>query len=236
MGLTGARISRNPAWLVAGALALGNPPVSEGQATVRAAHLTADLRGTDGSASVTIRYELLGADELEVVDLELLGFGPAFADTVSVVDGARLLLRPVSGSRRRATARLPPAGDAARKQVVLEYRALSAVELRDGTVRVRIPLVTVSLPPATDSATVFTATLDLPETWDVAEGFPSSLREREPGIYEATLPIVPSVVSLRGRTDGTWRPSVVLLADLMTALVLAWVALAGWRRLRVLSG
>jgi hypothetical protein len=236
VGLTRDCITRNSAWLVAGVLALGHPSVTHGQAAVSAAHLAADLRGTDGTASVTIQYELLGADDLEVVNLELLGFGPAFADEVSVVEGERLVLSPMSGSRRGAAATLLPSGDGARKQIVLEYRALSAVELRGGAVRVRIPVVTVSLPPATDSAEVFTATLDLPRAWRVQEGFPSSLREREPGVYVATLPVVPSVVSLRGNTDGIWRPSVILLADLVIALVMAWVALAGWRRLRAVSG
>jgi hypothetical protein len=107
-----------------------------------------------------------------------------------------------------------------------------AVRDESGALRARIPVLSVSLPPATDSGDVFWAAVTVPESWTVAEGFPTGFREREPGVFAVALPVVPSVVSLRGRTDGAWRPGVQLIVNLLVAAILVGFGLAGWRRFR----
>ena len=77
----------------------------------------------------------------------------------------------------------------------------------------------------------------MPETWRVADGFPSGLRRDADGTLRASLPVAPSMVGFRARSDGTWRPGFPHLVDALTLLVLFGFGLRGWLHLRgVVSG
>ena len=147
----------------------------------------------------------------------------------------RVVLWPATGSRRSATVGLGASVGVGRSSQTFEYRVDSAVREEAGALRAHVPVLSVSLPPATDSGDVFLAVVTVPENWSVVEGFPTGLRERERGVYDVALPVVPSVVSLRGRTDGAWRPGFNLIVDLLAVVILLAFGLVGWRHLRELS-
>jgi hypothetical protein len=150
-----------------------------------------------------------------------------------MASGAALPLRPDGGSRVRATVPLEERapGDH-RASLAFAYRVAGAAVLDEGAMRVRIPVATLVMPSATDSGDVFHARVTLPDGWRVVEGFPTGISEREPGVHSADLRVVPSLVSMRGRTDGAWRPGLELLIDLLTSVVLVVVLAVGWRRMR----
>jgi hypothetical protein len=78
---------------------------------------------------------------------------------------------------------------------------------------------------------VFHAELRAPSNWSVSEAFPTGLREAG-GIYTVDLAVAPSVVSLRARTDGNWRPGVPLLIDVAALTILLAFIVIGLRWLR----
>ena len=114
--------------------------------------------------------------------------------------------------------------------VELSYRVDAAVVDEAGHLSARIPVLTG--PPAVAGADgSFTARLRLPEGWIVSEGFPSGLRLDGDGSWSVGLQVTPSMVGFRGRSDGTWRPSVPLVVDLLTVLILLGFSAVGWRHL-----
>ena len=184
---------------------------------------------------MTVEYELIVDGDARDVTVELLGFAAATAEDFTVSGGEKVVLWPVTGSRRSATVGLGASAGVGRVSLTFEYRVDSAVWEEAGALRVHVPVLAVSLPPATDSGDVFLAVVTVPETWSVVEGFPSGLLEREPGVHHVALPVVPSVVSLRGRTDGAWRPGFDFVVNLLTAVILLAFGLVGWRHLREVS-
>lgn len=213
---------------LAAALLAAAPAAAPAQATVRSAHLTADVTPA-GDAAVSIAYVLTGVRELPEVEVALLGFDVATAETLRLPAGGTLALEPASGSRRTAT--LPLDGsDPAR--VELAYRVEAATRFDGGALRTRIPLATISLPSAADSGDVFHARLRVPEAWAVVEGFPTGLARAEPGVYATDLRVVPSMVSFRARSDGAWRPGAKLLVDVVALVILLVTCVVGWRHLR----
>ena len=213
---------------VAVLIASGIPDASSAQPAVRSAHLSADI-GPEGEAAVSVEYVLSGVRGLGEVEVALLGFDVATTETLRLPDGRALDLAPVSGSRRRATLALDGSDHA---RVALTYRIETATRFDGGALRARIPVATVSLPSAADSGDVFHARIRVPTDWVVVEGFPTGLIEVEPDVFMTDLPVVPSMVSLRGRSDGAWRPGVKLLIDLLTLAILLVVGAVGWRHLR----
>ena len=203
-----------------------------GQGAVRSAALSADLTAADGSAQVRIDYVLEG--EASVADVELLGFADATAEEL-VVDGRSSVLRlgTVSGRRRAAELSLTaPDADGARR-LSLRYEVTGAVEHDEGRVRVRIPVASVSFPPAADApGTVFSASLRLPSGWSVTEAFPSGLTRVAESSYEVGLAVVPAVVAFRARNDGRRVPGVPAVLSGVAGVILLGLGLAGWRHLR----
>lgn len=228
---------RSAAFLAGLSLGLGGaglvlPSGVAGQASVGSARFVADLTGGDGVARVTVDYELNVPDGTSEVTVELLGFDAATAQDFVVSGGALVVLWPTTGSRRSATVTLPASAGVGRRRLTLEYHVDFAVLDEGGALRARIPVLSVALPPATDSGDVFSAEVTVPENWAVTEAFPTGLREREPGVFAVALPVVPAVVSLRGRTDGAWRPGLPWVVNLLVAMILLGFGLAGWRYLR----
>lgn len=193
---------------------------------VVSARLTAEV--VEGSAAVDVRiaYELDGAPD-GPVRLEALGFGAATAESVEVEGVAGpITLAGESGSMRAATVDVRADG-----RLLLRYRVPAAVEIDGPLVRVRLPVVVLDLPPATAGASVFEASLEIPPEWSVSGSFPTGLRLVDEALT-GELAVVPSVVSVRGRTDGAWRPGLATTFDALALLVLVGFGVVGWRHLR----
>lgn len=227
----GSRPGLSALALLATAAVAAVPAVAQTRPAVRSATLSADVTA-DGEAAVFVAYELVGLGATREVDVTLLGFDPATATELLMADGVALPFRPDGGSRVRATVLLEEraAGDD-RASLAFAYRVARAAVLGEGAMRVRIPVATLVMPPATDSGDVFHARVTLPDGWRVVEGFPTGISEREPGAHSADLRVVPSLVSMRGRTDGAWRPGLKLVIDLLTSVILVVVLAVGWRRM-----
>jgi hypothetical protein len=186
--------------------------------------------------SVRAEYELALEGDAGFVEVELLEHEGA-TDIEVLGPGARPLdLRTASGTRRTGTvdlAYVAVGGAAAGGSASLTFRydVRGAVRLEGGAFLVRVPVLSVSLPPAADPDDVFSATVRVPEGWTVSEGFPSGLRGDGPGGYATTLPVVPSMVTVRGRSDGAWRPGVNLIVEILAGASLLGFAFLGWRHL-----
>jgi hypothetical protein len=214
------------------------------QGVVRAARFTVDVAPSD--VSVRAEYELALEGDAGFVEVELLEREGATDIEVLGPGGRPLDLRTASGTRRTGTVDLASAavdgtaagggaagGSAAggTASLTFHYDVRGAVRLEGGAFLVRVPALSVSLPPAADAGDVFSATVRVPEGWTVSDGFPSGLRDDGLGGYATTLPVVPSMVSVRGRSDGTWRPSVNLLVEILAGAFLLGFALLGLRHL-----
>lgn len=223
-------------WLTARAVAtcawgllVAFPGTLQAQGVVRSAALTVDLTAGDGGAAVRLEYEMTLEDVAEAVTVELLVPEGIAVGDVFATGRERVVLWPASGVRRSAAVAVERSAGNERRLVV-EYRVDGAVREEGGAVHVRIPVLSVSLPP-TESGDVLQASVRVPAAWSVSERFPTGLREAEQGVYEASLPVVPSVVSLRGRTDGKWRPGLGLILEVLTAVILVGFGTASWRNL-----
>lgn len=193
---------------------------------VVSARLTAEV--VEGSAAVDVRiaYELDGAPD-GPVRLEALGFGAATTESVEVEGVADpITLAAESGSMRAAAVDIRADG-----RLLLRYRVPAAVEIDGSVVRVRLPVVVVDLPPATAGGPVFEASLGIPPEWRVSGSFPTGLRLVDEALT-GELAVVPSVVSMRGRTDGAWRPGLATIFDGLALLILVGFGVVGWRHLR----
>lgn len=231
MPAVGGRGLAAVAALAAGVLVGG--PLS-GQ-SVHSARLVADLTAGDGSAQVSIEYELSGPPADGGVDASALDFGP---ETVREVVGGEPLT-PLSVARGVGTAwatRLPavPAGSSGVAMARARYRVDAAAQVVDGVVRGRLPVLAARLLPERTRPELFQAEVRLPPEWVVTEGFPTGLTATgEPGVYRVTLPVVPSLVSFRARSDGAWRPGLPAVLDAMAVALLLAFSVVGWRHLRV---
>jgi hypothetical protein len=213
-------------------------------------HAVVDAAGR--GADVTMRWTLVSAEPggplpLEApVPIELLGFDDAAVEEVDQVDGGTVVLWPTHGSHRAAAIQPPFESSGSALELELAYRAESVVHGDGPSVRVRIPVLTGppvagAEPGAVDVAALqaaglgpvgFSVALEAPPGWRVADGFPSGLRRDDAGTLRATLPVSPSMVGFRARTDGVWRPGFPLLIDALTLAVLLGFALRGWIHLR----
>jgi hypothetical protein len=183
----------------------------------------------EGSAEVHVRMTLAPTPSDGSLPLSLLGFGDADVGEVRTEDGRLVVLWPASGGRRAASLEPLPAEGDGTTEVSFRYRVDGAVEMNGGSARVRIPIVTGPAAPEGDG---FSATVRLPEEWRFREGFPTGLRSSGGGVYEVSLPVVPSMLAVRARTDGSWRPGFPLAVDTLTVTLLLAFAGFGWRHLR----
>ena len=203
------------------------------QTTVQSARLYADLSPDDGGAEVRIEYvlDVRGTPELQ---FELLGFGAASADGFWLGEertGTRIELDPQTGSMRAAAFTLSLADGSEPYRLVVQYWIADAVQLDGEDLLLRVPVLSIALPPAAGVPDLFRAELSLPPEWSVSEGFPTGFEANEEGAYVVSLPVVPSMVSARGRTDGTWRLGLPLVIDLLTVVILLAFSFVGWRHL-----
>ena len=165
----------------------------------------------------------------------MLGFGSANTDLFWLGEertGTRIQLDTETGSMRAASFTLSFAETGEPYHLVGVYRIAEAVQ-RDGEdVPVRVPVLPVAAPPHAGCPGLFRAELRLPPAWSVAEGFPTGLEADGEGLYVVDLPVVPSVISLRGRADGAWRPGLPLLIDVLIGAILLAFGFMGWRHVK----
>ncbi len=204
------------------------------QTTVQSAHLYADLSPDDGGAEVRIEYmlDVQGAPEMR---FELLGFGSASAESFWLggqSTGVRMQLDAETGSMRAAAFTLTLADRSEPYHLIAEYWIADAVQLDGEDFRLSVPVLSIGFPPADGVSDLFRAELELPPEWSVSEGFPTGLEANDEGVYTVALPVVPSMVSARGRTDGTRGPGLPLVIDLLTAAILLAFSFMGWRHLK----
>lgn len=214
---------------LAAAALLGLAPAATAQATVHAATFEADLRG--GEARVTVVYELRGVVSGTAVGVSLLDFGPAAAADVRVgPTGAALALPRTRGAARAGTLEVDAGPDGAAR-VDLSY-VVPLPDGGDGSVVAHLPVATLDLQPERARPELFHAELVVPEGWRVTEGFPTAMYPAAGvGRLQASLQVVPSVVTVRARTDGRTRPGLLLLLDLVALSGLVAFSAAGWRHL-----
>jgi len=227
--LTGSRVG---VVALAVSLSLATAADTSAQGVVVAARLAIDvLPGGDAivtagyrlalEAGATVPLEVLVPDGIDVVALSVTGSGPDDA----LVGPVRL--EPASARQRTAT--LPGVPDDS--MLALEYRVTGALAWDGHAGTVRVPVVGVAL-PAAESGDVFNATIRPPPGLFVTEGFPTGLTADDTGALGVLLPVVPSMVSLRGRDAPGWRLGAAQAAELLTLLVLVGFAVFGWRHLR----
>lgn len=197
---------------------------------------TLDVRVTEsGSAEVRLDYVFVAREGgaalplSESIPVNFLGFGAATVREV-IVDGSPLVLWPTTGSHRQAAVRPPAAVDGDAVEIALAYTINEAVEVEGNELTLRVPLVTG--PPPEEGGDGFVAAVRVPAGWAMAEGFPSGLRPNDAGVWEVSLPVVPSVVRMRGRSDGARRVGLPLVVDVLTLSLLLAFAFFGWRHLR----
>ncbi|HSM59906.1 MAG TPA: hypothetical protein VK849_03870 [Longimicrobiales bacterium] len=206
------------------------PPVAA-QETVRSVRMSADL--TRGGATVTVEVELEGARPGATLSATILDFGEASAAELAVgSDGAPGALSVLQGTARSATLPVEP-GAVGSQWVVATYQVAHAVTVDGPWLRAHVPVLSVDRAPAEARPGLFRAELRVPPEWSVTEGFPSRFATSdEPGVYAVELPVVPSVISFRGRSDGAWRPGVPLLLDLLAGVIILAFSTVGLRHLR----
>lgn len=196
--------------------------------TVAAARLSAAVDPATGRADVTIAYGVSDGAATSV-RIEALDFGPAAVREVRLEGvGSPVVLDAESGRLRAAELPVASPGDS----MVVTYTVEGAVEGGGADVRLRVPVVVVDLPPHTADGPVFHAVIDVPDGWAVSGSFPTGLSETADGAWEVDLAVVPSLVSLRARTDGIWRPGLPVVLDGLALVVLLAFGLFGVRHLR----
>jgi len=213
--------------LVAAAPAAGPPP---GEHTILRAAAAVDLSRTPRAPTVLVEIELpAGGGRMPFRILQSAG---AMAGLPLATAGGRqlgLALSRLDEDAIEGTVDLPPAtGSPVR--LTLRYE----VSQRGPEGRYRLPLPVPEWPPGPDAGDTFTATVRVPAGVTMRDPFPSRAARRADtagAVYSFALPAVPSRLAFDLRPDAR-GPSVGLLIDVAVAVLLAALALYGWRRLR----
>jgi len=222
------------------ALALAFQPTRvPAQTGVHSIDFHADLATDDGSAIVEIEIEFV-PDDTAGLRIELLGFARGWTDGFRTPgpDGALIRFDGRSGSREWVLIERDEFAGLGIERTDSIWRLRAGYVIHDAAmtdserVRVHVPVLTVALPPVTDAGDVFHADVRVPSYWAVTEGFPTGFRPASEDYLAVDLAVAPSVISLRARTDGTWRPGVPLLLDILAGIILAGFLFIGWRHLR----
>lgn len=208
------------------------PATGAGQAVVESVRLVADLDVGDAAAAVRVVYELAGLrpEDGSVPVRGLLFHGTALERVEA--EGTTVTLDAASPRAPVARITVRPGRDG-RATLDLRYRVAGAVAINGVEARVRIPVLAPGLPPADGTPGFFEGSVRGPAAWRVSEGFPSTVRRGEvPGAWAVDLPVVPAMVSLRARTDGTWRPGLAGLLDAVALAALVAFFVAAGRQMR----
>ncbi|MDA0311326.1 MAG: hypothetical protein O2992_04325 [Gemmatimonadetes bacterium] len=204
------------------------------QSTVRSARMYADLSPDDGGAEVRIDYELQ-TDGIAPLRFELLGFGDSKAEGFWFGDrdtGVPMRLEAEVGSMRASEFSLNSAAEDGAFVFTARYWIADAVVRSGNRVTVNVPVLSVALPPSPDAEEVFGAEVVLPDGWAVSGSFPTGISQSAASTFSVGLAVVPAVVTVRGRTDGVWRPDLALTLEVLAGLVLLVFGAFGIRHLR----
>jgi len=204
------------------------------QNTIRSARMYADLSPDDGGAEVRIDYELQ-TDGIAPLRFELLGFGDARAEGFWFGDrdtGVPMRLEAEVGSMRASDFSLNAGAEDGAFVFTARYWIANAVVRSGNRVTVNVPVLSVALPPSPDAEDVFGAEVVLPDGWAVSGSFPTGISQAADGTFSVALAVVPAVVTVRGRTDGVWRPDLAVTLEVLSGLVLMVFGAFGIRHLR----
>lgn len=216
--------------LVTLALLAWAPPAGA-QGTVQQARLQADLTGASGEATVRVEYLLGGVAPGDSVPVFLLDFGPAIPFDLRVGEGGESLsLSRLRGAARGGHARVEGTSDG-QGRLVVTYRVPLPTD-PSGVVVSHLPVLRADLPFEQARPGLWVAEVRVPPGWKVMEAFPTGLvPSGTAGALAGDLQVVPTVVTLRARPDGAWRPGLLLVLNLLAAGVVVVTCVAGWRQL-----
>ena len=223
-----ARFRRAAVSVVAVLVAVALPGEGRGQGTVHATSLQVRIQDDGAVAAIQLRHAIRGVAPGDTVTLSLLDFPGGVAEEVQA-DGRAVDFTVTQGAARRATVALGALGEG-EAGVTLVYAVRLPVGGRGGSRVIHLPLPTVDLPPEAARAGLFKASVEVPEGWKVTEGFPTGLKTgTDPRVLGVELQVVPSVVTLRARTDGRGGVGLPLVLDAIALAGLALFSLLGWR-------
>ena len=198
--------------------------------------VSADARET-GAAVVSMSYRLQVVPETRVVPFTLLLFAPAHVEEISAqVDGEVLQVRmPGAGAPRlEGEIELPAAlGASGELSLDLGYRVEGAVREEGAGVRIVLPMLAVDWAPAEARPGVFQAEVALPGGMEAREIFPvTPTGGSTPGMARASLQVLPAVVQVRARPEGSVGLSLPGVLELLVLIVVIACGMAGLRFVR----
>lgn len=198
--------------------------------------VSADARET-GAALVSMNYRLELDPGTSAVPFTLLLFAPANVEEISAqVDGEALPVRMTGAGAPRLEGEIElPAGIASSGQVSLDvgYRVTDAVREEGAGVRVGLPMLAVDWAPAEATPGMFQAEVILPEGMEAREIFPvMSGGGAAPGVARASLQVLPAVVQVRARPEGSLGLSLPGVLELLVLVVVIACGMAGLRFVR----
>ena len=232
---------------LAGSAAAQPLEAAAGEPEVLTAELVAIVTPPRAAVEMAISYRLKTGGSTEI-PLAILALGASRATELTVdCQGKRLELRPSSSSnpRRQMLEIVLPQALAAQQELELELRYIVDRGLfgeMDGPLAASLPVAAVLWPPATEAAEAFRAEVRLPDGWSLYDPFPSGLRRLVSDLeadlsvrlpvqtWQASLPVVPSMLRFRARRGAAPWLSPDRVADLSSvALLLALLLFGGWR-------
>ena len=198
--------------------------------------VSADAREA-GAAFVSMSYRLEVGPDTRAVPFTLLLFAPAHVEEISAeVDGEILPLRMTGSGAPRLEGEIGlPAALASSGQVSLDvaYRVTDAVREEGAGVRVGLPMLAVDWAPAEARPGVFQAEVTLPEGMVAREIFPvTPSGGTTPGVARASLQVLPAVVQVRARPEGSLGLSLPGILELLVLITVIACGMAGLRFVR----
>ncbi len=219
----------------------GTGPAQEGEEAgqggqVLRVAVSADAREV-GAAFVSMNYQLELGTETRVVPFTLLLFAPASVGEISAQAGGVVLpLRMTEDGGPRLEGEIElPAGLAGSGPISLDlgYWVEDAVRSEGEGVRVVLPLLAIDWAPAEASPGTFEAEVTLPEGMEAREIFPVTPSGGAiPGVARASLQVVPAVVQVRARPEGSFGLSLPRVLELLVLIVVIACGMAGLRYVR----
>jgi len=198
--------------------------------------VSADARET-GAALVSMNYRLELDPETSAVPFTLLLFAPAHVGEISAqVEGDVLPVRLAGTGAPRLEGEIElPAGVTSTGEVSLDvaYRVTDAVRGDGAGVRVGLPMLAVDWAPAEARPGMFQAEVTLPEGMVAREIFPvTPSGGTTPGVAHASLQVLPAVVQVRARPEGSLGLSLPGVLELLVLVVVIACGMAGLRFVR----
>ena len=190
-----------------------------------------------GMAFVSMNYRLEVDPETNAVPFTLLLFAPAHVEEISAqVNEEVLPVRLTNAGAPRLEGEIElPAALASSGQVSLDvlYIVTDAVREEGAGVRVTLPMLAVDWAPAEARPGVFRAEVTLPEGMVAREIFPATPSGgTTPGVARASLQVVPAVVQVRARPEGSLGLSLPGVLELLVLVAVIVCGMAGLRFVR----